>query len=221
MGKWEEIAEQSELITEDLKKQIVPLFKKLQTRVVLKAIVDCSDEKCMEMASFLKVVASLHENLELQFLDVNEDEMVQKELNGAWLPVTGFYDSDGVYSGVCFHGIPGGKEINSFLAAICNFGGAGQKLERRLQKEIDKIAKPATIKMFVSLACHHCPHVVAACQKIAIASPYVTAEMYDVRLYPDLIEQYKIERVPMTLINDEVVIMGQKTIEEFVNYLQK
>ena len=73
----------------------------------------------------------------------------------------------------------------------------------------------------MSLACHHCPHVVAACQKIALANPRVTAEMYDARLYPDIIEKYQIERVPMTVINDSKVILGQKTIKEFVKVLSE
>lgn len=221
MEKEKQIPEQSELITEDLKKQMMPLFAKLKQTVVLKAVIDCKDEKCIELASFLKAVVSASEKLQLQLLEVDEDENVQKELHGEQLPVVGLYDENNQYSGVRFHGIPGGKEINSFLAAICNYGGAGQTLERRLRKKIDKIGTPVDIKVFVSLACHHCPHVVAACQKIAIANPYVEAAMYDARLYPDLIEQYKIERVPMTVINDTVVIMGQKTIEEFVEYLQK
>lgn len=221
MKKWEQLSEHSDLVTDELKKQIIPLFKKLKTEVVLKAVISPEDEKCIEMASFLKAVASLSERIKLMFLEVDEDEKIQEELHAERLPATGIYDADGTYSGVCFHGIPGGKEINSFLAAVCNFGGAGQKPDRRLKKEIEKISSTAQIKIFVSLACHHCPHVVAACQKIAMASPYVSADMYDARLYPDLIEQYQIERVPMTVINDDVVIMGQKTIEEFVEYLQK
>lgn len=210
-----------ELITDELKKQMAPLFAKLQKQVILKAVL-CSDEVTgKELEAFLKGIADTSDNIQLEVIEAGTDEKVQKELHGDKLPVTGIYDVDGTYSGVRFHGVPGGKEINSLIAAICNFGGAGQKLERRLEKKIQKIESPIDIKVFVSLACHHCPHVVAACQKIAIASPYVEAAMYDARLYPDLIEQYKIERVPMTVINDSTVIMGQKTIEEFVEYLQK
>ena len=75
------------------------------------------------------------------------------------------------------------------------------------------------IKIFVSLACHHCPHVVATCQKIAIANPNVTADMYDPKLYPDIVEKYNIERVPMMIVNDSHIIMGQKSMEEIVNRL--
>lgn len=55
--------------------------------------------------------------------------------------------------------------------------------------------------------------------KDCMESAYVTADMYDAKLYSDLIEKYKIERVPMTVINDEIVVMGQKTIDEIVKSL--
>ena len=94
-------------------------------------------------------------------------------------------------------------------------------MDEELEKDIANIAQDIHLKIFVSLACHHCPHVVAACQKIALANPRVTAEMYDARLYPDIIEKYQIERVPMTVINDSKVILGQKTIKEFVKVLSE
>lgn len=205
----------SELITEDLKKQIRPLLQKMKKQVVLRAVLDESDKIGTELAGILKEMASLSDRLTLELLKPEGAEGAEH------LPVTKIYYENGVYSGVCFHGIPGGKEINSFLAAVCYCGGAAKEVEKKLKTEIDKIVSPKEIKVFVSLACHHCPHVVAACQKIAFENPYVSAAMYDARLYPDLIEQYQIERVPMTVINDETVIMGQKTIEEFVQYLQK
>lgn len=211
-----------ELITEELKKQIAPLFRKMKKKVLLTVILDGETEVSAELSNFVKEIASVSEHFEVRFLKMGEDAAVEKELHAEHLPVTGIYSEDGVYSGACFHGVPGGKEINSFIAAICNFGGAGQKLDRRLKKEIEKIHVLSEIKIFVSLACHHCPHVVAACQKLAIASPYVTADMYDARLYPDLIEKYKIERVPMTVmtvVEDSQVLMGQKTIEDIVKSL--
>lgn len=210
-----------EWITEDLKKQMKPLLERLKRQVVLKAVVDHAEQAGEELEAFLQGIASVSGWIVLELTEAGTDEKLEKELCGTHLPVVGIYDEAGRYSGVCFHGVPGGKEINSLIAAICNFGGAGTGLEQQLEKEIEKIDTPKDIKIFVSLACHHCPHVVAACQKIAIANPYVTAQMYDARLYPDLIEAYKIERVPMTVINDKTVIMGQKTIEEFVKYLQK
>lgn len=219
MDQMKKNSKQSKLVTEELKQQIAPLFQKMRRTVVLYAILDFEDEKSLELGSFLKAIASVNEQVQVHFWGKDENEVIFQELHGEHLPVVGIYDESGVYSGACFHGVPGGKEINSFLASICNAGGAGQKLERKTKKEIEKIDFPVAMKIFVSLSCHHCPHVVAACQKVAMESAYVTADMYDAKLYSDLIEKYKIERVPMTVINDEIVVMGQKTIDEIVKSL--
>ena len=71
----------------------------------------------------------------------------------------------------------------------------------------------------MSLACHHCPGVVAACQQLAMANPNIEAAMIDARLYPDLVERYRIERVPFLIVNDQDTFMGNKTLEDVVNLL--
>ena len=214
----QKIPNTSELISDEMKKQMTPLFSKMNRRVTLKAILNPEEEKSVEMGAFLKAIAACSDLLAVEFYERDENAELDRELRSEYLPVVGIYGD--TYTGACFHGTPGGKEINSFIAAICTFGGAASPMDKRLFKNISAIKKQTDIKVFVSLACHHCPHVVAASQKIALASEYVTAEMYDAKLYPDLVEKYKIERVPMTVINDSIVVMGQKTIEEMVNKIR-
>ena len=215
MSKETLLNETSPLVSEELKAQMKPLFDKMTSKVVLKAVLDFDDEKSLEMGSFLKAVASCSQWIDVSFYEKGEDAAIDLELHTEYLPAVGLYGEK--YSGACFHGTPGGKEISSFVAAICGLGGAGNPLEKRLLKNIGLIKKPVNAKVFVSLACHHCPHVVAACQKIALANELVEAEMYDANLYPDLVEKYKIERIPMVVMNDSACFMGQKSIEEIVN----
>lgn len=215
MSKADLIPDNSALISEELKAQITALLSKMTQKVNLKAVLDFENEKSIEMGAFLKSIASCSDLIEVTFYEKGEDSKLDEELHTDFLPVVGLYDD--VYRGMCFHGTPGGKEINSFLAAICNLGGAGNPLDKRLLKNIAYIKKDLNVKIFVSLACHHCPHVVSACQKIALANEHVQAEMYDANLYPELVEKYKIERVPMTVVNDDTVIMGEKAIEDLVN----
>ena len=57
------------------------------------------------------------------------------ELNTAWLPVTGLY-KDGAYGRAAFHGVPGGREINSFVLAVYNLAGPGQEVPKGTRKKI-------------------------------------------------------------------------------------
>ena len=239
MNNIEKIPSESALIPDALKGQICALFVKLTKNISLKAILDYEDEKSMELGSFLKVIASCSEKIAVEFFEKDENAEIQTQLNGTHLPVAGIYkvsslqafeaDKDALlsskpnlqaeYTGACFHGVPGGKEINSFLAAICYAGGGASPLDENVLEQIRLVKKEISIKVFVSLACHHCPHVAAACQKIAMESSYITADVYDAKLYPDIVEKYKIERVPMMILNDSKVVMGQKNAEEVAEYL--
>lgn len=209
---------ESSLLDQGLKTQLSGIFAKMESTVTMKAVVDLNREKDREMASFLKTVSELGTKLELELYGPEEASEVP-ELNTAWLPVTGLY-KDGAYGRAAFHGVPGGKEINSFVLAVYNLAGPGQELSRGLRKKIDKLDKKTNIKICVSLACHHCPLVVAACQRIAILNPNIEAEMIDAALYDDLVAKYDIKRIPMMIFNDTEIHMGGKEIEEIVTLLK-
>ncbi|MDO5408621.1 MAG: thioredoxin family protein [Eubacteriales bacterium] len=207
------ISAESALLDEATKATIQNVFGRLTKDVVLKAVVALQQEKSAEMASFLKGVAALSPHIQVEFYGPEEADGL--EMDTEHLPATGFY-LDGVYQRVAFHGVPGGKEINSFVIGIYNLAGPGQEIAAGTLKKIGKLKKPVHAKICVSLACHHCPGVVIACQQIAMKSDCISAEMYDANLYPDLVERYKIERVPLVALNDRDVFMGPRTIEDLV-----
>lgn len=117
------IPEESSLVDQGLKSQLAGIFGRMEKRVTIRAVVDLSGEKDREMASFLRAIVSVSPNLKLELYGPDEADQVP-ELNTAWLPVTGLY-KDGAYGRAAFHGVPGGKEINSFVLAVYNLGRAG------------------------------------------------------------------------------------------------
>lgn len=214
----ETIPSGSSLVDQGLQAQLTGLFAKMEGSVTIKAVVDLSREKDREMAEFLKTVSALGSRLHLELYGPGEGSLVP-ELNTAWLPVTGLY-RDGRYGRAAFHGVPGGQEINSFVLAVYNLAGPGQEVPGGLRKKIGKLNKKTNIKICVSLACHHCPAVVAACQHIAMLSPYIEAEMIDASLYEDLVAKYDIKRVPMMIFNDREIHMGSKDMAEIIALLK-
>lgn len=212
-----EISGESALLDEKTKETLKGIFGKLTREVELKAVVDLKEEKSLEMASFLKGIAALDSHILLSLYAPEEGEGLGMDTEH--LPATGFF-LDGVYQRTAFHGVPGGKEINSFVIGIYNLAGPGQELSRGTVKKIEKLSWPVRIKICVSLACHHCPGVVIACQRIAMMNPVIQAEMYDANLYPDLVEAYRIERVPLVVLNDRDIFMGPRSIEDLVQLLK-
>lgn len=209
----------SGLVDEALQQQLKDVFARLENPVVIRAVIDPQQEKSRELASFLRAVTALGDQLTLELYGPQEAAEGAPQLDTAWLPVTGLYRG-GEYGRVCFHGIPSGREINAFVLAIYNLAGPGQSLSWGQKRAIAGIKKKANIKICVSLACHHCQSVVTACQQIAVLNPNIEAEMIDATLYKDLVERYQIERVPVMIVNDSERHIGGKTLDEIIKLLK-
>ncbi|RHT55330.1 thioredoxin reductase [Clostridium sp. AM29-11AC] len=212
------IPSESSLVNEELKKNLKMIFERLVRPVCLKAVLDPEQPASVEMGSFLKAVAQLSPWIELQLLERGEDSEADGALDTEHLPSTGLFGENG-YLGAAFLGVPGGKEINSFVVAILNAAGPEKELDQKLLKKIAKLKKKNVIRVFVSLSCHHCQSVVTAGQTLALLSPNVECTMVDARLYPDLVEKYKLSRVPAILIG-EAMYMGEKSLEELLALLR-
>lgn len=211
------ISSQSELIDEALSNQVKDVFDKLENPIVIKAVIQSGEKSSDELAPFLKVITGLSEKLELELYNPEE---APEELNQTYLPVTGLY-CDGQYSRVSFHGVPGGKEMNAFILGIYNLAGPGQDIARGLVKKIRKIQGKVNIKVCVSLGCQHCSKSVIAAHRMAMLNENIHAEMIDARLYPELIERYNIERVPMIIVNDQEIGIGKTMIEDILEIVKK
>ncbi len=213
----DKIPGESALLDESVRATLTGIFGKLEKDIEIKAVLDLSQEKSAEMASFLKELALLSPRVHVELYDAPESAV--PGLDAAHLPVTGLF-LDGIYQRVAFHGVPGGKEINSFVIAMYNLAGPGQEIGKSTVRKIEKLKKQVQIRIFVSLSCHHCPGVVIGCQRIAMLNPLVTADMYDANLYPDLVEKHKIERVPLVVLNDNDAFTGPREIDDLVQLLK-
>ena len=136
-------------------------------------------------------------------------------------PFVRILGEDGSDTGLGFHGVPGGHEFTSFVIGLYNAAGPGQEVDAQIMERIHAIKKPLHIKILVTLACSMCPDLVTAAQKIAAENPQVTAEIYDVMLYPSYQKHYKVMSVPCLVVNDENVAFGRKTLPELLDYLDE
>ncbi|MDD6037661.1 MAG: thioredoxin family protein [bacterium] len=220
MGNYSDAPRTSNLLDDELRLQIKGVFEKLTEDLEIVAVVDPAEEKSKELISLLFDVETLGEHIRVSIYDKGENPSTEADFDPEGrTPAMGFY-KNGEYIGVAFFGVPGGKEMNSFILGCYNAAGPGQEVDKWSQKKIGKLKKNSEIKVFVSLACHHCAATVIGAQHLAAMSPKLTATMIDANLYPDLVEKYKIERVPMVVINDEKTLMGEKSISDLAAVLE-
>ncbi|MCD5424744.1 FAD-dependent oxidoreductase [Limosilactobacillus fermentum] len=191
--------------TPDLVEQLKAIFGRLTKDVTLQVLGDDS-QLSQELTSFVDDLAKLDSHLQVATAPVPADLDLAPQLR---LLV------DGLDTGLHFAGVPTGHEINSLILGIYNVAGPGQEIAPELVERIK--ALPATeIEIGVSLTCHFCPDVVAACQRMASLNPQVTATMIDLQHFPQLREERQIMSVPATMIDGGPVIFGSQTLEELV-----
>lgn len=195
----------------EIDEQLKPIFARLTKNVTLQVLTNDSPLSD-QLVSFVTEFAALDDHLAVQTVAAPADVK--------YLPQLRLLDADGNDTGLHYAGIPTGHELNSLVLGVYNVAGPGQTIDSTMVERIKKL--PATdIQIGVSLTCHFCPDVVAACQRMASLNPEITATMIDLQHFPELRKTKKIMSVPATMIGDDPVIFGSQTLEQLVTAVEK
>ena len=92
---------------------------------------------------------------------------------------------------------------------------------KELEERIMKIDKPINIKVFITLSCPHCPGAVQKAHKMALMNPMIQAEMIEAETFGELSMKHNVSGVPKIVINDQYDLLGNQTIQEFLNTMEK
>lgn len=198
-----------EIIDASMREQLAPLFERMESPVILEICEDASDNS-VELKRYADELASLTEKISVVEGSSCEDH----------LPCVRILRSDGKWSGLSYHGVPGGHEFTSFVLGIYNASGTGQTIAPETAQRIVALKRPASISMFVTTSCTMCPDLVVAAQKIASMNDDITAEAFDLSLFPDLREKYDVMSVPALLIDGALVGFGRKRVDQLVELLE-
>lgn len=210
----------SSLLNDALRKQIQGILARFENNISLVSIVDESNSKSIELRDLVLDIADLGDKVNAIIYKKGENPEMEDKIHANRFPIVAILNKDNEYTGVKFHGVPGGHELNSFLIAMYNVAGPGQEINPNILNDIKSIDKNLNIKVGVSLSCHVCPDVVMAAQRIAIENPNIETEMLDLSNFPDLKDKHKIMSVPAIIVNDEKVYFGGKKLEEIVSLLK-
>lgn len=205
---------------DELQAQLGEIFKCFEAQVGLVAILDETSDIHGELQGFLRELAALTDKVRVEVLSKGENPDLERKLNVTLFPTLAVLGPDGRYTGVQFHGIPGGHEINPFILALYNAAGPGQSVGADILSKIQALAKPVNLKIGVSLFCTLCPEVVTAAQLMALKNPLIEMEMIDIFRFPEFKNRYAIMSVPAIVVNDTQVLFGKKNLEELVQIVE-
>lgn len=214
----EEKNESSNFFSEEAITQIRYVMQRCASRVKIEAILQDSCELSQSLERFFKEFTQITDKVLVNITKKGENPQIESQISSQIYPLVALFDGNGKYSGVNFHALPSGHELESFILAIYNVAGPGQSVSEELLRRIKKL-KPVNLKIGVSLSCTMCPDLVQACQRIAALNEEITAEMIDLRHYPELRDKFNIMSVPALIIDDKDVLFGKKSVEELLDYL--
>ena len=200
----------STLFTGDMLAQLHTVFARMSSPLILRLYLD-ETPLSAELKQYMEELATQSSKLSVETGAAEEMEH---------LPCVRVCRPDGSWTGLAFHGVPGGHEFTSFVLGLYNAAGPGQALDEDTRAAIQSIQKPIKLELLVSLSCTMCPELVTAAQRIAAENPHITAQVYDLNRFPDLREKYQVMSVPCLVINDgEQVSFGKKNIRQLLELL--
>ena len=214
------VSKRSSLLNDDLRVQLKSVLDKLENEITLVSIVDESLQKSIELRDLVLDIGDLSDKIRTEIYAKGENTEIENKINSDKYPIVALLDKDKGYSGVKFHGVPGGHELNSFILAIYNLAGPGQAISEAILNDIKKIDNKVNLKVCVSLSCHLCPDVVVSSQRIAIENENVESEMVDIYNFKDIKDKFKIMSVPAIVVNDDKVYFGSKKINEIIDLIK-
>lgn len=202
------------LLTEEMKNQLETVFSRMSQSLILRLYLDGRPVSA-ELKNYMDILASQTQKLSVEVAKSNS----ATNSDTTEFPKVEICLSDGTFTGLAFHGVPGGHEFTSFVLGLYNAAGPGQAIDETVREQIQKINSPIHLMIIVSLSCTMCPELVTAAQKLASESPFVSAEVYDINHFPELKEKYKIMSVPCMVINNQKVTFGKKNLNQILEFL--
>ena len=197
------------LFTAEMLAQLNAVFEKMQHSLILKLYLD-NRPISAELQNYMEVLSALTEKLSV---------IIEEQGTDPAYPCVKICLDDGSETGLAFHGVPGGHEFTSFVLGLYNAAGQGQAIDQEAEAKLETVDKPIDIKIMVSLSCTMCPELVTAAQRIAAASQFVRAEVYDLNHFPDLKDRYQVMSVPCIVINEEKPVFGKKNIHQLLELI--
>lgn len=214
--------EEKSFLDSELQKQLADVVARFENQIEIVVIKDPNNNESNIIENSIKEIVAVDTNkLKFKSLNCGEDKVLEEKIKATRFPTIAIFDKDGNFSNIKYSSLPGGHELNSFILAMYNVAGPGQKVSDESLAEIKKINKPVNVKIGISLNCTKCPKTVQSAQRIATLNKNVEMEMINIFTFPEFKNKYDIMSVPAVIIDDEKLYFGEKNIEAMLDAINK
>jgi glutaredoxin-like protein len=175
-------------------------------------------ETCFETERILREITALTDKVTVEevnlVLDREQAEAYGIDRAPALVLLAGEARTD---TRIRFMGAPEGWDFFALVDAILLVSGAGaETLSAATAARVAAVTEPLTMRVFVTPTCPHCPKAAALANRMAYASPQITAFTVQATEFFDLARQYRVSGVPKTVVSNGHEILGALPEAQFV-----
>jgi glutaredoxin-like protein len=195
----------------------IDYFTERETKLDVPGKTPC--QYCKPTRDMLQEISGLSDLLSLRvhYTDEAADEITKYRIER--VPATVLRGRKGHF--VKFYGIPGGTEFPALLESIVDISRDEVLLSPESTEALETLDKDVSVRVFVTPTCGYCPQMVQAVYQMALVSDKVHAEVIEVNEFPELADKYKVQAVPLTVINDAVFLPGAMHEKQLVEQVVK
>ena len=159
------------------------------------------------VVAVLKELASTSTKIRVEEIDASVEPERATELVGDLLPAT-MFSSKNAKGKLIFYGVPAGHEMATIISTIVELGMVLDTVPEEIGDRIRALPDPVHIKVFVTPTCPHCPAMARAAYQLAMYFSNIRADVVEIQEFPELAQQYQVQGVPKTVINEKTEVMG-------------
>ncbi len=120
-----------------------------------------------------------------------------------------------------YYGIPGGTEFPAFVDSLVDLSRWETLFSPESVKALSELTADVSVRVFVTPTCPYCPQMARAAFMMGMISEHVKPEIIEINEFPELAKRYKVEAVPLTVINDRTSIPGALSESALVEHVVK
>lgn len=196
----------SEILNEDVKKQVGEVFSGLQHPVQILFFGSQENcDSCNDTRQLLEEVVALSPNLGLTVYDLHVDTATAEQYRVDKAPVFVVAARDGATltdTGIQYAGIPSGHEFTTLIQDILLVASRDSGLKQTTREFLKTLQKPIHLQVFVTPTCPYCPRAVVLAHQMAMENPgMIRAEGVESMEFQEVANQFNVSGVPQTSIN--------------------
>ena len=116
-----------------------------------------------------------------------------------------------------YHAVPLGAELEPFLKALSFLNKNNLPLSTSVINKLKNIKLPASLKIYMSPQCPHCPVTIGKLIHLPFANDLIKLTIIDGFLFPEMSKKDKIQSAPTVILDEQFRWSGSIQLEEVLD----